>query len=242
MMHLFQQAVLLSQPLVRFFSLDVGDSCSLPRTLPDPINTVTGTCQEESSCSGYVTPGLCHGADSIKCCTDTFAPDNGPATSPGFLSDFGATFIHGAEGYRGNFYCDGTHRPPRGGGRHCEPDEGNLTIGWGHLCRPESACNDFNVPMSQAEGDALFQSDVATRVNYVNSLLTTTGLTQNQFDALVSFHFNTGSFANIVSYINSGDFDTATSKMKQYINSGTPPRLDRNLVQRRALEVNLFES
>lgn len=67
-MHLVQQAVLLSQSLLQFFNLGVGDPCSLPSTLPDPINTVTGTCQEESSCGGYVTPGLCRGAASIKVC------------------------------------------------------------------------------------------------------------------------------------------------------------------------------
>jgi GH24 family phage-related lysozyme (muramidase) len=58
----------------------------------------------------------------------------------------------------------------------------------------------------------------------------------------VSFAYNTGcnSLQNVTSKINVGDFDGATSKMKEYIKGGGV--VIPALVKRRAIEVNLFNS
>jgi lysozyme len=79
------------------------------------------------------------------------------------------------------------------------------------------------------------------KVNCVTSGVTVE-LTQNQFDALVSFAYNTGcgSLAKVAQILNTGDFAGATSKMKEYTKSGGV--VLPGLVKRRAIEVNLFTS
>lgn len=65
-------------------------------------------------------------------------------------------------------------------------------------------------------------------------------LTQNQFDALVSFAFNLGcgNLANIARTLNTGNYAAATTQMKQYVNAGGSPLP--GLVRRRQAEVDLF--
>jgi lysozyme len=67
-------------------------------------------------------------------------------------------------------------------------------------------------------------------------------LTQNQFDALVSFSFNLGcgSLADLLPDLNSNNFAGATAQMKLYVHAGgaTLP----GLVTRRNAEVALFNT
>jgi GH24 family phage-related lysozyme (muramidase) len=67
-------------------------------------------------------------------------------------------------------------------------------------------------------------------------------ITQNQFDASVSFIFNLGcsTFTNIASNINSGDLDTATDSWLTFNHVGGA--VSPVLTRRRAIEVNLFKS
>lgn len=234
-MRFLEQVTLVSRPLFRFLGSSIqDDSCNLPR----PYHDIFGTCKDENDCSGFVTTGLCHGADAIKCCTDTFAPDNGPST--GALSSSGVDFIHAFEGFVPFFYCDNVHptAPPSAGPRGpCGPGEGILTIAWGHNCEVHD-CSQIPTSITQAEGDAIFDDDVAGFVNHINAgLATTTVLTQNQFDALVSFTYNAGPrrFDRIVGFINSGDYDSAFAFMKS-IGTGELAK------QRRYMEINLFKS
>jgi lysozyme len=77
----------------------------------------------------------------------------------------------------------------------------------------------------------------------------TVALTQNQVDALGSFIFNVGAggfLKNILSYLNSGDFEGTTSHMLQFIRgrdvkSGMRKVL-RGLLTRRQFEVALFKN
>ena len=67
-------------------------------------------------------------------------------------------------------------------------------------------------------------------------------ITQNQFDASISFIFNLGCsrFTSIASNINSGDLDTATDSWLTFNHVGGA--VSSVLTQRRAIEVNLFKS
>ncbi|KAH7018867.1 lysozyme-like domain-containing protein, partial [Ilyonectria destructans] len=144
------------------------------------------------------------------------------------------------EGWRPDFYCDLTGRPPSSP-RYCGPGEGTLTIGWGHACQPASACNSIDPPLSTAEGESLLRTDVQTRVSCVTSAVTV-DLTQNQLDALVSFTYNEGcgAFRSVAAKLNADDFQGATDKMKEYNRAGGA--VSPVVVRRRAIEVNMFNS
>jgi GH24 family phage-related lysozyme (muramidase) len=76
------------------------------------------------------------------------------------------------------------------------PDPGSVdgkpwTIGWG------STGPDIKkgVIWTQEQCDARFEKDIVRYVNEVAAFIGKTPTTQNQFDALVSFHYNTGKIA-----------------------------------------------
>jgi lysozyme len=113
---------------------------------------------------------------------------------------------------------------------------GVWTVGWGHTgpaVTAQSVC-------SQADADAWLVQDTLTAQKTVNALVDI-ALTQNQFDALVSFTFNVGS----------GAFSSST--LLRYVNQGVPAAADEflrwdhvngvanaGLARRRAAERALF--
>ena len=68
---------------------------------------------------------------------------------------------------------------------------GNPTIGYGHKIKPGE---DFSKGLTAAQVTQLFQADIAGTVTMVNQALNV-GVSQNQFDALVSLSFNLGTAA-----------------------------------------------
>lgn len=138
------------------------------------------------------------------------------------LSDKGANFIKSKEGLRLKSY------------KH---DGDVWTIGYGHTLgvKQGDTC-------TKSEADSWFLSDVKTAENVVNKQNLT--LSQNQFDALVSFAFNIGigAFAssNLLKLIKSG---ASESTIKQWWSThwisvaGTQLQ---GLVTRRTEEANLF--
>lgn len=117
------------------------------------------------------------------------------------------------------------------------------TIGWGHTktARP-------GMRITEGRAQELFDSDVAWAVDAVNAKVKV-GLTQNQFDALVSFTFNVGSGAfsrsTLLKRLNAGDYDGAAAQFhrwnKQRGRDGKMKVL-RGLTRRRAEEAELFLS
>lgn len=101
----------------------------------------------------------------------------GSATSSGggmHISDAGVRFIAEHEGYSATAY--------RG------VDAQNLTIGYGHVLQPGETYSDLTQPQAMT----LLQNDLSPYENAVNREFSGTKLTQNQFDALVSFSYNLG--------------------------------------------------
>jgi len=83
---------------------------------------------------------------------------------------------------------------------------GKWTIGWGHLIKPgESFPRDISIE----EADKILFSDARIAMDDVNRLVKVP-LTQNQFNAMVSFAFNLGGGAlgrsTLLREINAGDF------------------------------------
>lgn len=129
------------------------------------------------------------------------------------------------------------------------------TIGWGHLCGKNMWGVDC---ITQEKANALLVEDLAIAETVVNSSVVT-DLTQNQFDALVSFVFNVGGgraakpgdigkdgFARLKSgnpstmlrKLNAGDFEGAVGQFTLWSRAGGV--VSRGLVRRRAAERELF--
>lgn len=115
------------------------------------------------------------------------------------LSDHGETIIKGFEGLRLSAYHDSA---------------GVWTIGYGStryhdgkVVKPGDKLAD------KTQADALFRNTLDEYVNAVKNK-THVPLTQNQFDALVSFTYNTGIFSGKTLFIklNEGDYAAAADQ------------------------------
>lgn len=145
------------------------------------------------------------------------------------LSKAGEDLIKGFEGFVDHAYNDGV---------------GIMTIGWGHAIK---AGESFPAKISIEEADGVFRKDVQFAIDAVNKLVTVE-LSQNQFDALVSFVFNTGvgAFKNstLLKELNSGNCDVAAEEFKKW-NKGTVngKKVElKGLTKRRNAESELFKT
>jgi GH24 family phage-related lysozyme (muramidase) len=119
--------------------------------------------------------------------------------------------------------------------------DGMITIGWGHA---EPKGRTSLIPgvtkWTQAQADSQFRKDVVTYVNAVNSYFSRS-FNQNQFDAMVSFTYNTGTgvFARDKWDKNASN-SYITESLANYINRGTA--FEAGLRRRRQEEINLFNT
>jgi lysozyme len=81
--------------------------------------------------------------------------------------------------------------------------DGGWTVGYGHFEKSRAALPAIS---SEADADALFAQDVASRAEKWVKLYVTVPLSQNQFDALVSIAFNMSprSFKKFADSVNAG--------------------------------------
>jgi lysozyme len=98
------------------------------------------------------------------------------------LSEKGKTFIHSLE--EGDEPALKTYR--------CQA--GVPTIGWGHTSAAGAPEVAEEMEITREDADVIFDSDIAGVVEGVNKILSDAGVTvtQEQFDALVSFAYNEG--------------------------------------------------
>lgn len=149
----------------------------------------------------------------------------------------------GAAGARLIKKWEGCARKRPDGRYDAYPDPGSAdgkpwTIGWG------STGPDVKkgVVWTQAQCDARFDIDIVRYVDQVAAFLGAAPTSQNQFDALVSFHYNTGAIASsqLAKLHKAGRFDEAADQFGRWIyNDGKPMN---GLRSRRADEVTLYES
>ena len=146
--------------------------------------------------------------------------------------------ISNFEGFCGNLYDDGS--PGCGRGR------GNCTIGYGHLvhlgpCDGRAAQQPFLTGISRQQGSQLLAGDLGRSENRVRTMVTA-ALTQQQFDALVSFDFNTGRRDALAPSVNSGQLVNVPAHMNQFVHAhmGGQVVVLPALVKRRAAESMLF--
>ena len=119
---------------------------------------------------------------------------------------------------------------------------GIWTIGWG-------ATRDFKgnkiVPgtvWTQEQCDDKLRIDLTAYANEVSKAIGNTPTTQGQFDALVSFHYNTGAIfrATLTKKHNNSDYTGAAREFGRWNKGGG--RVLRGLTRRRASERKLYES
>ena len=148
------------------------------------------------------------------------------------LSPAGAALIHKWEGC-GKKRADGRFDAyPDPGSKDGKP----WTIGWGST-GPDIARGTI---WTQAQCDARFDRDIARFVNEVARFIGSTPTTANQFDALVSFHYNTGAIASstLGKLHKAGRFADAQAQFGKWIyNDG---KVMEGLRKRRADEAALY--
>ncbi|KVT42143.1 lysozyme [Burkholderia ubonensis] len=117
---------------------------------------------------------------------------------------------------------------------------GKPTIGYGHLIRPHER---FTRPLTPAEADALLRQDLRSAELSLRKLLRVP-VTQQQFDALMSFVFNLGSgrlrSSTLLRYLNAGAPARAADQFLVWNKAGGRPLA--GLTRRRRAERALFLS
>ncbi|EQA1622550.1 lysozyme [Enterobacter asburiae] len=113
---------------------------------------------------------------------------------------------------------------------------GVLTIGYGHTAGVKESDK-----ITQAQADEFLAQDAAVAAADVTRLVTVT-LSQNQFDALVSFTFNLGAgnlaSSTLLKRLNEGNYDQAADQFGRWVFANNV--LLQGLVKRRAAEKALF--
>ena len=113
---------------------------------------------------------------------------------------------------------------------------GVLTIGYGHT----SGVKPGDV-ITEEQAETMLKNDLKIYENYVNNYVNVP-LTQNQFDALVSFTYNLGGGtlkeSSLLKRLNEGKYDDASYWFDRYVYAGRKKL--QGLVNRRAKEKELF--
>lgn len=115
---------------------------------------------------------------------------------------------------------------------------GIWTIGYGHTAGVKSGDT-----ITQVQADNLLKNDLKTFENYVN-MKVCSPITQNMFDALVSFTYNVGCSAfgksTLCKEVNNKRYDIAAGEFDKWVHAGG--KKVQGLVNRRNKEKELFMS
>ncbi len=157
-------------------------------------------------------------------------PKPAPGRAPAMLSEKGAAFIAQFEGFRPKLYND-----PVG---HC-------TIGCGHLVHlgPINGTEPakFKKGITKAQALQLLRQDAKAAAAAVKASVKVP-LTQQQFDALVSFTFNEGVGAfegsTLLKKLNAKQYDAVPNELAKWNNASG--KVFEGLVRRREAEALLF--
>ena len=128
------------------------------------------------------------------------------------------------------------------------PDPGTggepWTIGWGATGRDEVSGSRIgpDTVWTQAQCDARLAEDLRRYSHDVARAIGTTPTTQAQFDAMVSFHYNTGAIARatLTQKHCAEDYEGAAEEFKRWNKAGG--RVLKGLVRRRGEEERLYRS
>lgn len=168
------------------------------------------------------------------------APPATPGASPAPAAPAHRTV--GPEGLALIQQFEGCARRRKDGRYEAYPDPGTgaapWTIGWGAT----GAGISRGTVWTRAECDARLARDLARFAAEVSRAIDPAPASQAQFDALVSFHYNTGAIARatLTRLHKAGDFTAAAAEFGKWVHAGGK-RLS-GLVRRRAAEAALYAS
>lgn len=116
---------------------------------------------------------------------------------------------------------------------------GTLTIGYGHTTAAGGVPVYIGQTITKEQADQYLAEDLVKVENEINSLVHV-NLNQNQFDALVSFHYNTGALckSTLLKLLNKGDYSGAADEFLKWTHASG--RVLQGLVRRRQTERKLF--
>lgn len=136
----------------------------------------------------------------------------------------GRTFIEQFEGLFLHTYNDGV---------------GVATIGYGHTSAAGPPAVHYGMTITKDQADQFLAADLASVEADVNRLVTVP-INQNQFDALVSFHFNTGALgrSNVLRAVNAKQFDAVPDDLNMWDHGGG--HVMAGLLRRRVAEGKMF--
>lgn len=125
------------------------------------------------------------------------------------------------------------------------PDPGSkdgkpITIGWGSTRDRNGKTIALGARWTQSEADAQFECDIQKYATEVANVIGDAPTTQNQFDALVSFHYNTGAIATatLTKKHKAGDYEGAAAEFARW--NKNDGRVMAGLTRRRAAEAALY--
>jgi len=116
---------------------------------------------------------------------------------------------------------------------------GTLTIGYGHTNAAGSPHVFIGQTITKEQADSILAQDLSKVEQEVGELVHVV-LNQNQFDALVSFHFNTGALGHstLLKLLNQNNFTSAADEFLKWNHAGG--RVLLGLTRRRQAERKLF--
>jgi lysozyme len=156
-------------------------------------------------------------------------PVPAPAAHPLMLSEKGAELIGNFEGFRGSAYNDAA-KPP------------NATIGYGHVLHPGPCTEtDDRLEWTRAHALEVLHTDAGKAVLAIKQRVHV-HLTQQQFDALVSFTYNVGIGwlynSSLLTALNAGRYSAVPGLLAEWVHAGNV--VLQGLVTRRRIEGELF--
>jgi lysozyme len=120
---------------------------------------------------------------------------------------------------------------------------GTLTIGYGHTNAAGSPTVTPGMTITKAQADSILATDLRRVEQDVNRLVKVP-VSQNQYDALISFQYNTGALAksSLLTALNNKDYTGAADKFMLYTNGRVGGQLVpmAGLTRRRTAEKTLF--
>jgi len=153
------------------------------------------------------------------------------------ISVDGVEFIKQFEAFVAFIYDDAHHPPKEWNG---SPPDGTLTIGYGHTkaaADPIKMTKGLKITKDQAL--QILANDLAPDQAAVNAAVTVP-LTQHQFDALVSFKFNTGRLkgTTLLKRVNAKQFAAVPDEFRKWVKTGG--KVSQGLKNRREGEIKLW--
>lgn len=118
---------------------------------------------------------------------------------------------------------------------------GIWTIGYGHTSAAGSPKVTSGLVITEKQAEEILKQDLVKFETQVSSLVKVP-LNDNQFAALVSFHYNTGALgkSTLLKKVNSKDFKAVPGEFLKWVNAGG--KFVKGLENRRKDEINLWNT